>query len=534
MIPLTDRRAGPLACLLSAMLLCAPAEAREAPPMPFMQAVAEAVAGEDGAAAFYRERDFAPLWTGGDEAGDARVAALLGALSRADEHGLPAGRWDVGALRAVLAAARTARDAGAAEAALTSAYLDYARALSSGLLEPAAVVPLLVREVPRPDEGDLLRRMEGGDPARVLRDLVPSAPEYGRLMRQRAALERVVAAGGWGPPVAAGTLKPGQTGPEVVALRDRLIAMGLMGRSASPDYDDALAGAVTAFQERSGLAPDGIAGPATLAALNIGAEVRLGQVLVAMERERWTNFDRGARHVWVNLTDFSAAIVDEGEETFRTRSVIGKDAEGRETPEFSDVMEHMVVNPSWYVPRSIIVQEYLPRLRQNPYAVSHLEMTDSRGRSVDRGRGFSQYSARTFPYAMRQPPGPSNALGAVKFMFPNVHNIYLHDTPQKHLFAHDRRAYSHGCIRLAEPFEFAHALLARQEEDPEAYFQRVLRTGAEARIELEEPVPVHLVYRTAFTDAEGRLHTREDVYGRDAAILQALIAAGAAPGDATG
>ncbi|MEY8839251.1 L,D-transpeptidase family protein, partial [Cribrihabitans sp. XS_ASV171] len=146
----------------------------------------------------------------------------------------------------------------------------------------------------------------------------------------------------------------------------------------------------------------------------------------------------------------------------------------RRSPEFSDVMEHMVINPSWYVPRSIITKEYLPKLQRNPNAVGHLEITDSRGRRVSRNHNFSRYSARSFPFAMRQPPGKNNALGLVKFMFPNKYNIYLHDTPQKHLFDHEVRAYSHGCIRLAEPFEFAYALLARQEEDPKAFFHRVL------------------------------------------------------------
>ena len=518
--------------VLGALLSAAPAAGAvpDLPPMAQRMALAEAVAGDDGAAAFYRDRGFAPLWTSGDAAGDARLAALLGALARASDHGLPAARWDVGALRAQLAATRGAAEAGAAEAALTQAFLGYANALSSGVLDPAGIAPGIVREVARPDAAALLRRMEGEDPATVLRSLVPSAPEYGRLMRHRAALERAVAAGGWGPAIEAGILRPGEEGPAVIALRDRLRRMGLLGRSPSPRYDEALTAAVTTFQERAGLTADGIAGPATLAALNVPVEERLGQVLVAMERERWTNVARGRRHVWVNLADFSTTIVEEGRVTFRTRSVIGLDAEGRETPEFSDVMDHMVLNPSWYVPRSIVVKEYLPKLKANPYAVDHLEMTDSRGRAANRSAGFGRYTERSFPFAMRQPPGPTNALGKVKFMFPNPHNIYLHDTPARHLFERDRRAYSHGCVRLADPLEFAHALLARQEDDPEAFVSRVLRSGAEARVNLQEPVPVHLVYRTAFTDAEGAIHWREDVYGRDAAVLRALVAAGAAPG----
>jgi murein L,D-transpeptidase YcbB/YkuD len=190
-------------------------------------------------------------------------------------------------------------------------------------------------------------------------------------------------------------------------------------------------------------------------------------------------------------------------------------------------MEHMVINPSWYVPRSIITKEYLPKLQSNPNAVGHIEITDRRGRQVNRGAvDFTQFTARNFPFAMRQPPSKRNALGLVKFMFPNKHNIYLHDTPQKSLFSREVRAFSHGCIRLAQPFEFAYALLAKQEEDPKAFFHRVLGTGRETKVELENPVPVHLIYRTAYI--------RRDVYKRDSKIWQALQKAGVALPDVQG
>ena len=192
-------------------------------------------------------------------------------------------------------------------------------------------------------------------------------------------------------------------------------------------------------------------------------------------------------------------------------------------------MEFMVVNPSWYVPRSIVTKEYLPALKRNRNAVSHIEITDSRGRKVNRGAvNFSQYTSRNFPYSMRQPPSNRNALGLVKFMFPNKYNIYLHDTPSKNLFARDVRAFSHGCVRLAGPFDFAYALLAAQTDDPEGEFKAVLRTGREQRINLIEPVPVHIIYRTAVTNARGHTEYRADVYGRDARIWDALSKAGVA------
>jgi murein L,D-transpeptidase YcbB/YkuD len=190
-------------------------------------------------------------------------------------------------------------------------------------------------------------------------------------------------------------------------------------------------------------------------------------------------------------------------------------------------MDHMVINPSWGVPRSIIVKEYLPLLQQNPNAVSHLQVIDRNGRVVPRGAvNFASYSARSFPFGLRQPPSDGNALGKVKFMFPNPYNIYLHDTPAKDLFDHEVRAYSHGCIRLADPFDFAYALLAAQSDDPKGLFQEHLVSDRETVVKFEEKLPVHLVYFTAWPTAKGEMTYRRDVYGRDAVLFEALTEAG--------
>ena len=323
------------------------------------------------------------------------------------------------------------------------------------------------------------------------------------------------------------SLKPGQSGNAVVILRNRLQTMGYLKRSSAQTYDAAMQSAVQQFQLSRGLNPDGVAGPGTITEINRPIESHLQAVMVAMERERWMNRPRGKRHVWVNLTDFSAAIIDNGKETFKTRSVIGKDQSDRRSPEFSDVMEYMVINPTWNVPRSIATKEYLPLLKRNPNAVGHLRIVDSRGRTVSRSSAnFGAYTARTFPYAIKQPPSNRNALGLVKFMFPNRYNIYLHDTPAKNLFSREVRAYSHGCIRLHQPFDFAYTLLAKQTSDPQGFFKSKLNTGAETRVNLKEPVPVHIVYRTAFVDAAGNVNFRRDVYGRDARIFSALTNAG--------
>ncbi|MCR8547285.1 L,D-transpeptidase family protein [Salipiger sp. P9] len=496
----------------------------------YKQAVAESLAEDEGLAAFYRERGFEPLWTAESPAAADRRAALIAALSGADAHGLPAARYDLAGLMAQMRAVRGDRARGLLEVELSQVFLRYAHDLNGGLLDGRRVDSGIKREPQRLPSQPLLEALADQDPRTVFRDLAPKSPEYTRLMREKLTLEHRIAHGGWGETIRSGKLEPGQSGAAVVALRDRLIAMGYLGTSLSARYDEPMRMAVAAFQDDHGLEADGVAGAATLSAINIAPEERLKSVLVAMERERWLNLPDGlgTRHILVNLTDFHARIIDAGKVSFETRSVVGHQDPDRRTPEFSDVMEFMVINPSWYVPRSIIVNEYLPLLRRNPGAAGHLQITDSRGRVVNRSRGFSQYSAASFPYAMRQPPGPRNALGQVKFMFPNKYNIYLHDTPSKSLFDHTQRTYSHGCVRLSDPKDFAYALLAAQTDDPVGFFQSRLRSGAETRVNLDAPVPVHLIYRTAFTKAKGKVNYRNDVYGRDAKLWNALSAAGVA------
>ena len=337
--------------------------------------------------------------------------------------------------------------------------------------------------------------------------------------------------GGWGASVTAGRLEPGQSGPDVIALRDRLMRMGYLTRSVSATYDDALTDAVILFQDDHGLEPDGVAGQETIAQINIGVRQRLEQVILGMERQRWLNRERGDRHILVNIPDFHAYVIDDEHVSFETRVVVGHRERDRNTPEFSDVMEHMVINPSWYVPRSIAVGEYLPGMMASGGAsAGHLELMQG-GRPVSRAAvdwaAYVDTSPRAFPFDLRQPPGPGNALGRVKFMFPNQWNIYLHDTPSRNLFSHEVRAYSHGCVRVHRPLELAYHLLAPQEgAGAQGYFDQILASGRETQVDLEEQIPVHIVYWTAWVDEDGRPQYRRDVYGRNARLWDAMRAAG--------
>ena len=520
-----------LRLLVAALLSFGWMTAASAQVTAFKQAVAEAASRDADIAAFYRANDFSPIWTGRSDGDRARRQALLDAVMAADEHGLPSHRYDADALRSKMQAATDPRSRGSLEVELSEVFLQFAQDLQSGILVPSRVDSEIKRQPPRREPGAYLTALTTGNPASFFRTLPPQTAEYARLMKHKRKLEMQMAQGGWGPTVPADVLRPGDTGPAVIALRNRMIAMGYLGRTAQAGYDAQLQQAVQSFQQDHGLMADGVAGAITMTEINRDVEERLGSVVVAMERERWINLPEGlgTRHIKVNLTDFSAKIYDNDKLTFETRSVIGADESDRRSPEFSDVMEFMVINPSWYVPRSIVTKEYLPQLQRNRNAVSHLLITDRSGREINRGAvNFSAYNASNFPFSMRQPPSDRNALGLVKFMFPNKYNIYLHDTPSKSLFDRESRAFSHGCIRLQQPFEFAYALLAKQTSDPEGFFRSKLRTGKEQRVNLDTPVPVHLIYRTALTTAKGGLEFRRDVYGRDARIWATLRNAGVA------
>ena len=522
------------AVFVLAVLLPAAVAAQSTKSTPLRQAIAQAAAGDRVLAAFYRDNGFEPLWTGRTRKHRLRREALLIALRGASDHALPVSEYPATEIAARMKRARKAPDRGTLDVYLSKIYLAYAADIGSGIVNP--------KRINYDDEdkrGEIARRRPIRDPRALLDGifvsnakayfslLPPKAPEYNRLMKAKLDLEMIIARGGWGAKVNARRLEPGDTGPQVVGLRDRLIAMGFLKRNARASYDPELTRAVQVFQTAHGLFADGIVGPGSLRMLNTSPNKRLAQIIVAMERERWMNFDRGARFIEVNIPDFSAKIIENGVATFQTRAVVGAAEDERRTPEFSDEMEHMIFNPGWYVPRDIATMEYLPLLQEDPFAVAHLELLDEDGEPVERETvDFASLDEETWPFLMKEPPSQVNALGLVKFMFPNRYNIYLHDTPQKVLFSKEARAFSHGCIRLGDPFDFAHALLSLQTEDTQRVIDDALAEEDEFRVDLDEHVPVHVIYRSARVDAKGRLQFRRDIYQRDSAIFSALRRAG--------
>lgn len=484
--------------------------------------LAQAVAQDPGLADFYGSNGLKPVFLG--EQGAARRQAVIAAVGQAASHGLPPARYRADVLVALVDGGVDSLDE---ELAFARTFERWTHDVTGGILDPQRVDPGIKRKVARTGTGDLLRALvSSGDPVGFAASLGPADPRYAMLRDALTRQDRLTAPAGT-PVVPAGTLRPGDSGTAVLALRERL---GAMGFTAVPEaeterFDTTLAAALAAFQTEAGMAADGIAGPRTVARLNRSAQADPA-ILVALERMRWMNGqDPMTRQVWVNLPEFTARVMQDGQELFSTRVVVGKADPDYETPEFSETMKYIVVNPRWNVPRSITVKEYLPRLQANRNAVGQLDVVDGAGRVIPRDRiDFRKYTAANFPYRMRQKPSDDNALGQVKFMFPNPWNIYLHDTPTKHLFNQASRAYSHGCIRVGRPIDLAHEVLSGQVGDPEATFAKALKSGNETFLNLRQPIPVHLVYFTAFPDADGQIRRFADIYGRDAQVHAALVA----------
>ncbi len=477
---------------------------------------------------FYSMRDYKPYWT---LEGSDSLDILLKSLEDSPEQGLPLRRYDPGALAAIFKAPLTETPIALREVAASRTYMRYGSDLSGGILTPWRIDPDIDVKPSRVTASLLMARLNGQPIDRILASLEPSDPDYRRLIAERERLEGLTQSNAWGPEVAAGpSLHQGETDPRIAGLRTRLARLGYgvpTDAVADSTFDAGLAQSVMNFQRDHGLNADGVVGAHTLEEINTSASARLEQVLVNLERMRWLNRDFGDRYILVNIPDFSAAVIENGTEVWRTRAVVGV-ANKTPSAEFSGMMTYMVINPSWHVPSSIAKRVYLPKLKQDPGILARggMQLMTQSGTVIDpKLVDFNQLGG-SFPFRIRQIPSDDNALGKVKFMFPNDHSIYLHDTPHRDLFAKDARAFSNGCIRLQNPEELAFLLLQGQVSDPQAAFDKWVAAKSERTVMLDRPIPVNLVYRTVFIDQAGVPRYRDDIYGRDAEVFRALEAAG--------
>ncbi len=470
-------------------------------------------------AAFYAERGDQPVWIAEGTYTPAALA-VMERIGRAAEDGLNPRDyrlpWDGLGRYFQSEPDKIARF----DVILSQAVALYARHAFAGRVTPTKVSANLDYAPVPPAAGDVLALVSGsGDPAATLAAYNPPQPEFEAL---RAELARLRAAEGVArtlPEVAAGALlKPGMSDPRVPVIRERL---QLASATLDPElYDEILVAAVEDFQASAGLRTDGIVGKNTVAAMNRRGADPVDTILVNMERWRWMPRYLGDVSVRVNIPEYTLSVYRDGAPAYTTRVVVGKI--GSPTPAFSDEIRHIVVNPYWNVPASIVRNEMLPKIRSGSGLRGYQVFANIRGkyRAVDpRSINWRKVDARKIQ--VRQPPGAANALGQVKFLFPNKHNVYLHDTPSKSLFDREVRAYSHGCVRVMNPWDFAEALLAGSDGIGAAALRKRVG-GGESWANLEQPVPVHITYFTAFVDGTGKLQLRDDIYGHDKRLAAAL------------
>ena len=303
-----------------------------------------------------------------------------------------------------------------------------------------------------------------------------------------------------------------RSAPQIIATRSKLVV-----------YDAGMVAAIKNMQEQSGLRRDGIIGNKTISALNRHSNAeKISKIILSLERLRWLPQDLKSKYIFVNQAFFETWMIRDGKEIFRSDVIVGQPI--HQTAVFNDKMEKVVLNPRWFVPRSIVYNEMMPKLYRNPYylAKQGYEVRDVRGRKINSASiNWSRFSEKNIPYTVVQPPGRKNALGRVKFLFPNQHAIYMHDTPARNLFKKDNRALSHGCVRVQKPIEFAEIVLKTEGWTP-ARIAAAIASGKNQTVLLSKKIPVYLGYYTAWADQEGNVRLKDDVYGRDRVLNQAL------------
>lgn len=489
---------------------------------------------------FYAERGAAgPLWVDANGYND-RARAVQAAFRAAGDWGLRASAYSVAPVDPA-SATYSAVALAKAELKMSFAVLRYARHAQGGLVDPRGLSKHHDRTPQLPDPLNVMQSVAGApQPGKALLAYHPTAPQFLALREKLLELR-----GGRTRPVETNQvtmprgpmLRPGDRHDHVVLLRKRLKVPVPSNREAARTYDTRLVEAVIDFQRSHRLRGDAIVGPGTKRVMNGGRAVRARKanpwrILANMERWRWMPRDLGERHVWISIPEFKFWLRQDEKTVHSEIIVVGKLS--NPTPLFSDEMEHLVFNPYWNVPNSIKVAEILPYLRRDTFsswwggrpsilARQNLRVK-YRGREIDPNRvNWGRVDIRR--YHFYQPPGGPNVLGVVKFMFPNKHAVYMHDTTTKSLFSRPVRAYSHGCMRVRNPLAFARALLSDQGQNwSMGRIQSMVSTGRNQQIDLPRKVPVHVTYFTARVDERGRLKVVGDIYGYDGRLISALRA----------
>lgn len=484
--------------------------------------------------AFYGARRMRAAWTTG--AGPTKQARdLSDALLVADTEGLRPKEYSAIEISRALqrnegSLLSTGDPKALAEFDLTCtiAALHYMSDLSDGRISPKALDAVWVANPRKGDlDATLQTALQKNAVGNMLREMAPSHEGYRKLRDARARYAKIVADGGWQPIPPGGPLRLGQHGPRVAALRARLAVSGDTQSSGKDGdvFDESLAKAVARFQSRYGRDPDGIVGKTELGELNVPAVERLRQIELNMERWRWLPKELGDRYLIVNIPEYMLRIYEGGRQAISMRVVVGKALSA--TPVFSDQMTQVVLNPIWNVPATVAEAEMVPAVRDDReyLAKNALRVYDGPGddaKEVDPKSVHWSDDSETKQLNFRQDPGDSNALGRIKFLFPNQFDVYLHDTPSGHLFSREDRGLSHGCVRVEDPIQLASYVLQGLPVSNPDSIRQIIERRVTKTINIPHPLPVDIVYFTAFVDDDGTVGFREDVYGIDQNLIEQL------------
>jgi len=483
----------------------------------------------------YSKLGFQPIWVS-ERGPTAKAKVFLDRLARAGEHGLNPAHY----LHTRLAQAAGNFDPakrGTLEVIMSRAFARYATDINAGRIGPNRAIPNLYVPPVRPDpERLLLAAAKASDFEKFIDGLPPQTPQYARLIKALADYRAIEARGGWKPVPGGPTLKPGMTNPRLAKIRERLMASGdLKEMGATPDtYDAVLVTAVKRFQFRHGLNEDGNIGKGTVAAMNIPIAAKIRQQVINLERRRWMPTDLGDQYIFVNIADQHLKWVTRAHSPKPKTIHVARVAVGKryhQTPVFSGVMSFVRINPHWNVPQSIARKEMLPKLKRDPGYLTRnhyllLQRPLDNDSAVDpHSVDWTSLSRSNFPYFIRQKPGPWNALGRIIFMFPNPHNIFIHDTASRTLFARERRYFSHGCIRLQFPRKFGTLVMAPNQGWDLKKINETVKTQEELQVGLKRRLPVHVTYLTAWSNKDGTHHFRPDIYKRDTTLDKVLSSA---------
>lgn len=466
---------------------------------------------------FYRARDYQEAWD------ETLLSRLITTLNNSTAHGLTPCDYRVNLLE------KENIDKVQRELVASDAYLTLAAHLLSGKVDPVSITPSWSIAGRHKDlVQHLITALERGEIEKSLDELAPRCHEYATLKSALSHYRAIAQHGGWGQVAPGRLLKLGSHDERVAQLRERLRKSGdLETEPAGQDpaeFTASLHEAVKNFQNRANLEADGIVGPDTLRNLNKTPFDRINTLRINMERWRWLPEDLGKKHIRVNVAGFYLEARQEGEKPRIHKVIVGLGY--RQTPIFSNAIKYLDFNPYWYAPRKLATKDKLPMFREDPnyFNRAGFELLDRQNRIVNVNTiDWNKLSEDNFPYQLRQRPGPNNALGQVKFIFPNKHDVYLHDTPSQELFSKTQRVFSSGCIRVQAPLDLAQWLLAGQDGWNRERIDEIIQEGKNTRILLKEPVPIHLLYWTVLVDQENNdLRFIDDGYQRDERILQSL------------